>query len=285
METMLRVTGLQKAYPGFTLGGLSFSLESGYILGLVGITGAGKTTLIQALCHLLPVDAGEVRIAGQSFLENPVAYREAIGYVSDSSYFSPLFRLRHIEGILRDFYPTFDEKRFRGFVQKWKLPEDKTVGSFSRGMQVKLMLASVLSRETKILLLDEATNGLDAITRADVLELLQNYVEDGEHSILFSTHLLNELENLTDYLLFLENGQVRLFDDIETLRDRYRLVKGGTSDLTASLGEKLYGLRKKDLSFTALAESKDTKDFPSGITRDVPTIDEIVRFLSTESEV
>lgn len=285
MEAMLSVQGLQKNYEGFTLGELSFSLDPGYILGLVGITGAGKTTLIQSLCHLLLVNAGEVRIDGISFSENPVAYREAIGYVADTPYFSPLFTLRHIEGILRDFYPTFDEKRFRDFTKKWKLPEDKTVGSFSRGMQVKLMFASVLSRETKILLLDEATNGLDAVNRADILELLQSYVEDGKHSILFSTHLLNELENLTDYLLFLENGKMRFFEDIETLRDRYSLVKGSISDLTPSLEKVLYGLRRKDIGFTGLAETKDTSAFPSGIERQTPTIDDIVRFLSSESEV
>ncbi|OYP37601.1 ABC transporter ATP-binding protein, partial [Lachnotalea glycerini] len=186
---LLEVKGLYKSYSGFQLHDITFSLPKGYIMGYIGQNGAGKTTTINLITQLSNADKGEVRIDGMTYAQNPISYKEMIGYVGDEFYFPKEFKLKDIRLIMTKFFSTFQVDKFNQLVEEWKLPEKKKIAEYSRGMKVKLMFASVLSRDTKLLILDEATNGLDPVVRNDVLKILQAYIEDGEKSILFSTHI------------------------------------------------------------------------------------------------
>ena len=195
---ILEVSDIGKKYKGFTLENINFKIPAGYIMGYVGRNGAGKTTTLGMITHQIKADSGSIKIDGMEYKDNPEKYKEMIGYIQDICYFPGDFNLLNIKNILKDFYQTFDEKKFMDYVRKWQLPEKKKIKDFSKGMQVRLMFAGILARDTKLLILDEATNGLDPVVKQEILEILQEYIQDGERSVIFSTHILNDLEQIAE---------------------------------------------------------------------------------------
>ena len=273
---ILEVSHLQKNYGSFSLEDISFSLPAGYIMGYIGQNGAGKTTTLNAITRLIKPDDGEITVNGLSFDCDPVGYRDSIGYIGDSAYFPPELTCRDIRKILRDFYPSFDGDKFDACVRQWDLPEKTRVKTYSRGMKVKLMFAAVLSRETRLMILDEATNGLDPVVRREILRLLQDYIADGTRSVLFSTHILEDLQDIADYVFFIHRGRKVLCEAKDDLLERYLLVRGGPEDLTQSLARRLIGTEQSSVCFTGLLPADDAVALPAGISLEKPTIDEIV---------
>lgn len=283
-ENVLEVKGLSKEYQNFALQDISFTLPKGYIMGYVGQNGAGKTTTLSSVMHLIKADKGDINVDGIRYEENEVAYKEAIGYIGDSASMMPDFTLKQVRTILRDFYPSWEPEKFENLVKKWKLPEKKKVKDFSRGMKVKLMFAMVLSRKTKLLILDEATNGLDPVVRQEILKLLQEYISDGEHSVLFSTHMLSDLEDIADYIFFINDGRKIFFETKEELLENYVLVKGGQEDLNRQMRELLIGIEENQMSFEALAKADDGICLTEKCLLEKPTIDKIVVHMIREME-
>lgn len=272
----LSVKNLTKKYKDFTLSNISFDLPKGYILGYVGQNGAGKTTTISAITHLIKSKSDCVTINGISYKDNPKAYKESIGFIADETYFPVDLTPKDIAKIMGDFYSTFDKEKFNGYLDKWKLTKDKKVKDFSRGMKVKLMFASVLARETKLLILDEATNGLDPVIKDEILTILQEYISDGEHSVFFSTHILSDLEQIADYIFFIDKGQEILFESKDELEEKYMLVKGGMEDLTGEIERKIIGIKKTEVGFEGLVESNDAIFIGKSCVLEKPSIEQIV---------
>lgn len=283
-ENVLEVKGLSKEYQNFALQDISFTLPKGYIMGYVGQNGAGKTTTLSSVMHLIKADKGDINVDGIRYEENEVAYKEVIGYIGDSASMMPDFTLKQVRTVLRDFYPSWEPEKFENLVKKWKLPEKKKVKDFSRGMKVKLMFAMVLSRKTKLLILDEATNGLDPVVRQEILKLLQDYISDGEHSVLFSTHMLSDLEDIADYIFFINDGRKIFFETKEELLESYVLVKGGQEDLNRQMRELLIGIEENQMSFEALAKADDGICLTEKCLLEKPTIDKIVVHMIREME-
>ncbi len=273
---LLEVKNLSKHYKSFDLKNISFALPKGYIMGYVGANGSGKTTTLNLITGMLKCTEGEVYIDGLSCGEDMRAYKEKIGYVGDESYFPEHYKIRHIRTALKDFYPTFSTDRFNGFIRKWKLPEKKPVKDFSRGMKVMLMFASVLARDTKLLVLDEATNGLDPVMRTEILKLLQEYVMDGERSVIFSTHILSDLENIADYIYFIHGGRTVLYDAKDELIENFLLVKGESAKIPPALKKELIGLEEKTYGFEAILPSDRAELLGNAFLFEKPTIDQIV---------
>ena len=271
---LLEVKNLSKHYK--SLKNISFTLPKGYIMGYVGANGSGKTTTLNLITGMVKCTEGEVYIDGLSCGEDMRAYKEKIGYVGDESYFPEHFKIRHIRTALKDFYPTFSTDRFNGFIRKWKLPEKKSVKDFSRGMKVMLMFASVLARDTKLLVLDEATNGLDPVMRTEILKLLQEYVMDGERSVIFSTHILSDLENIADYIYFIHGGRTVLYDAKDELIESFLLVKGESAKIPPALKKELIGLEEKTYGFEAILPSDKAELLGNAFLFEKPTIDQIV---------
>lgn len=272
----LEVNGFTKKYRDFELQDISFTLPKGYIMGYVGQNGSGKTTTLSMIAHLIGADAGSCSIDGLTYEKQPVKYREVIGYIGDKDEFVPDFTAKDVCAICRDFYPTFREEEFKAYMKKWKLPEKKKIKTFSRGMKVKLMFATALCRDTKILILDEATNGLDPVVRREILGILQDYISDGERSILFSTHILSDLEQIADYIFFIHDGKKVFFETKEELQEEYMLVKGGPQELDARAKKCLIGIRANDVGFEALVCADDAACLPKDCLLEKPTIDQIV---------
>ncbi len=273
---LLEVKHIAKHYKNFDLQDISFSLPAGYIMGYVGQNGAGKTTTLNIINHLIQSASGTVTLDGRTYDDAPIPYRDQIGYIGDASYFPANLTLRHIRGILRDFYPSFDPARFDRYVADWNLPVKDRIKSFSRGMKVKLMFASVLSRDTRLLVLDEATNGLDPVVRRQILELLQEYISDGSRSVLFSTHILEDLEQIADYVCFIDKGKQIFCEPKEDLIERYLVAKGGPKDLTPELSRHLIGITKNDFGFEALYDTDCGIVLPPELVTDRPSIDQIM---------
>lgn len=276
MRELLEVKKVSKRYKTFDLKDIDFTLQKGYIMGYVGPNGSGKTTTLNLITGILKCTDGEIAIDGLTCSEDMAAYRECIGYVGDESYFPENFTVRHIRRILADFYPTFSTEKFDGFLREWNLPEKKQLKDFSRGMKVMLMFASVLARDTKLLVLDEATNGLDPVMRTNILKLLQEYVMDGERSVIFSTHILSDLEQIADYIYFIHEGRTVLYDAKDELIESFLLVKGESGSIPPVLRDAMIGLEENAYGFEALL-SADKAELLGGVFLcEKPNIDQIV---------
>lgn len=274
----LEIKNLNKDFGEFALKNINIELPKGYILGYVGQNGAGKTTTIKLIMNQLKRNSGEIRVFGNEYEDNEVMYKDIIGFIGDESYFPSCFTLKDVINTLKDFYDSFDENIFKEYVEKWKLPYKKKIKDFSKGMKVKLAFAGVLSRETKLLLLDEPTSGLDPVIRNEVLEILQEYISDGERSVLFSTHITSDLEKIADYLYFIDNGKMIFKDTTDEILDNHLVVKGGIEDLTLELKEKLIGYEKSRIGFQGLIYSKDKQCLSTELLFEKPSMDDIIVF-------
>lgn len=273
---LLEVRNLSKHYKNFSLENINFVLPKGYIMGYVGQNGAGKSTTLNMITNICKCSEGEIYVDGITCEEDAVRYKESIGYIGDEFYYPPEFTVKNVRGILRGYYPTFSEDRFNEMLQRWKLSEKMKVKDFSRGMKVKLMFASVLARDTKLLVLDEATNGLDPVVRLEMLKLLQEYIADGEKSVIFSTHILSDLEQIADYIYFIHDGRKVLYDAKDELLENYLLVKGERRAVSAELQKELIGVIDNAYGFEAILPSDKAELLTSEFHFEKPEIDEIV---------
>lgn len=273
---LLEVRNLSKYYKNFRLENIGFTLPKGYIMGYVGQNGAGKSTTLNLITNICRASAGKIYVNGITCEEDAVGYKESIGYIGDEFYYPVNFTVKNIRGVLKDFYKTFSEEKFNDLLREWKLSEKMKVKDFSRGMKVKLMFASVLSRDTKLLVLDEATNGLDPVVRVEVLKLLQEYIADGERSVIFSTHILSDLEQIADYIYFIHDGRTVLYDAKDELLDSYLLVKGERKAVSAQLQRELIGIVDNAYGFEAILPGSKAELLTNEFHIEKPTIDEIV---------
>ena len=254
---ILEVEGLTKRYAKFTLDSVSFSLEKGYIMGFIGRNGAGKTTTLKSMLRLVHPDAGMVRVGGEDFQQNEWACKQKIGVVWGGVDYYPKKRLKTIADVTRRFFPQWDEETYQNCLRRFELDPDKRIDELSAGMRVKFPLALALSHRAELLILDEPTSGLDPVSRDDLLGLFQELIEDGEHSILFSTHIISDLEKCSDFITYIKDGKILASMDKEGFRDNFRLVKGPEERLTRELGAVGIGTRKHRFGFETMIRKAD----------------------------
>ena len=223
----LSVTGLTKHYDsGFTLDDVTFDLPSGYIMGLVGPNGAGKSTLIKLILNMTTRDAGRIEVLGLDAMADEERAKEQLGVVLDSSYFIEYMTVDAVERTSSPMYPLWDHNLFDAYLRRFGLGRNKKIKDLSRGMQMKLMLAVALSHDAKLLILDEPTSGLDVLSRDELMDILSDYVADGGHSVIFSTHITADLERCADFLAYITNGMLYYSGPKDEFEDAFRLVKG-----------------------------------------------------------
>lgn len=273
-----------KEFPSFSLGPLSFQLPQGYIMGLIGSNGAGKTTLIRLLLNMLPLDEGEIQLFGLDSVRDEKKIKQQLGVVFDSNYFVDTWTIGRTAKALSDFYEAWDNARFQELVTRFQLPMDGHIHDLSRGMQMKLMLTCALSHHAKLLVLDEPTSGLDPATRDELLTLLQEFIADGEHSVLFSTHITSDLERAADYITYLEDGRQVYSGTTEGLLDHYRLIKGAPDELAPELMQHLHGVRQTALGFEGLIDAETAALF-GGYLQDAVTLEDIMIYIGKEKKL
>lgn len=277
---ILSVQELVKKYPAFTLGPVSFSLEEGYILGFIGRNGAGKTTTLKSMIGFVHPDAGSVSICGMDFRAQEDACKRAIGVVFGEFPYYLNKKLSAITAVTRAFYDKWDEERYRVLVRDFALDESKRINQLSAGMRVKYSLALALSHNARLLLLDEPTSGLDPVSRDELMQIFRDIVSDGEHSILFSTHILSDLDRCADQIVYIRDGKILENCDIESLRDKYSLVSGTKAQLE-SAKDALFGCQENAFGFIGLMKSQDRESYPD-LTFVRPTVEDIMVYREKE---
>lgn len=273
---ILEVRNLNKTYKDFQLKDVNLTIPKGYIMGFVGQNGAGKTSTINLINHICKCDSGSIKIDGISYADDPVRYKESIAYVGDECYFTKGLNVKNVKQTLKEFYPTFDSEKFDSLIEKYNLPINKNIINFSRGMKVKLMFATVFSRDAKLLILDEATNGLDPVVREELMGELQKCIENGERSILFSTHMLSDLEEIADYITFIDNGRIILQKPKDEMLEEYMIIKGDYGNLTEQQKKYLIGVENKNYGFEALIESNNAQNFDGQFVFEKPNVSQIM---------
>jgi ABC-2 type transport system ATP-binding protein len=251
----LRVNGLNKSYEKFALKNVSFELEKGYIMGFVGKNGAGKTTTLKSILNMIQIESGEIQIFGQNFLENEIELKQDIGYAFGGVDFYMKKKLKHVSNTIKRFYKNWDQATYEKCLKRFSLDPEKKISELSEGMKIKYNITLALSHQSKIFILDEPTSGLDPVARDDLLELFQELVEDGEKSILYSTHITSDLEKCADFITFIQEGQIIYTGSLEDFMDDHRLISGKNDQLDF-VKDKVIAYKESAFGFKGLVESK-----------------------------
>lgn len=220
----LEIKGLTKSFSGFTLDNIGFTLPGGCILGLVGENGAGKSTTIKLILDMLHRDRGSIRVLGRDNTEDIRAVKEDVGTVMDEAGISECLNARHVGKIMNGTFRNWNDGLYYDILKKLSIPDKKAYKELSRGTKMKLGIAIALSHGSKLLLLDEPTSGLDPVVRDEVLDMLNEFTRDEDHSILISSHIVSDLEKLCDYIAFLHKGKLLLFEEKDALLEKYGMV-------------------------------------------------------------
>ena len=275
MNSALTVSGLTKTYQDFVLDRVSFSVPSGSIVGLIGENGAGKSTTINAALGLIQKEAGHVSILGREGLDSGT--KEEIGVVFDGSNYPEILSPRRLNVVMKNIYRSWDETAYFRLLKRFSLPLDKRIKQFSKGMKMKLAISAAFSHHSRLLILDEATSGLDPVIRDDILDMLLDFVQDEDHSILVSSHITSDLEKIADYIVFIHEGRVVFSKPKDELIEQYGIIKCGAAQLGALEKTDVIAYRKMDYEWQVLVADRDRiqKKYPKAMV--VPaTIDEIM---------
>lgn len=220
------IRGITKHYKGFSLEDISFSVPQGCVCGLVGENGAGKSTLIRLVMNAARADAGSIDVLGVSNTGADFQkIKEDIGVVLDEAYFPQTMSARMVGRMMRLAYSKWDDGVYGSLLDQFKLPPGKAFSSYSRGMRMRLGLAVALSHHPTLLILDEPTGGLDPMAREDLLEILNDFTRQEDHSILISSHIVSDLEKICDYMVCIHQGRLIVFEEKDALMDEYALLK------------------------------------------------------------
>ena len=276
MDTILRVENITKKYAGFQLDHVSFDLPKGMIMGLIGENGAGKSTTINAILDLIKKDDGTVTFWGQE-LSSSKQLKEDIGVVFDGVNFYETLTPAKVGKISEKAYKQWDEYLYRDYLKRFGLPLDKEIKTLSKGMKMKLCIAVALSHKPKLLILDEATSGLDPVMRDDILEVFLDFVQDENHSILMSSHITTDLEKVADYITFIHQGKVLFCKTKDELRYKYGIIRCGAAVFDQIDKSEILAYRKDDYQWNVLVADKENarKKYKAAVVDDA-TIDDIL---------
>lgn len=240
----VEVKNVSKAYSKFSLNDVSFSVPSGYVVGLIGENGAGKSTLIKMMLGAISPDSGEISVFGEKMNEHSLQLKDNIGIVLDEPFFPANFNVKEINKVMSGIYSEWDESKFFSFAERFNLPFDKKYSKFSRGMKMKLSIASALSHNAKLLVLDEPTGGLDPIVRDEILDIFNEFTMNEDNSILISSHIVSDLEKICDYIAFIHNGRLVFFESKDFLEEKYAIASVSLEDLQALPDDEIIGVQK-----------------------------------------
>ena len=227
----LEIKNLTKSFSDFKLDNLSLTLPSGCIMGLIGENGAGKSTTIKLILDMLHKDSGSITILGRNNDENIALIKEDVGVVMDEVGLPECLTAKQVGKVMKHTFKNWDQDEFERLLKKFSLPDNKSFKDFSRGMKMKLGIAIAMSHGAKLLLLDEATGGLDPVVRDEVVEMFAEFTKNGDRSILISSHIVSDLEKLCDIIAFLHKGKLLLCEKKDELLDEYGIVYCTTEHL------------------------------------------------------
>ena len=276
----IEIRSLCKHYKGFSLDDLNLDLPYGCVLGLVGENGAGKSTTIRLIMDALERDGGTVSVLGadnqsKEFLD----LKEDIGVVLDETFVPEILSAKQLGRIMAGSFKNWEQDTYEGWLKRLDLPEDKRFKDYSRGMTMKLGIAAALSHGAKLLLLDEATGGLDPMVREELLEVFADFAAQDGHAVLLSSHIVSDLERICDYIAFLHKGRLVLCEEKDVLLEKYGILKCSKEQLQNIPAGAVHGVRIGNYGAEALVEREA---MPRGAVIDRPTLEDIILYMSKE---
>lgn len=278
-ENAIEIKNLWKQYDNFELQHIDFVVPKGCIMGFVGQNGAGKTTTIRSILNMISIDDGEIRILGYDNRQEERMAKEDIGVVFDEIGFHKVLTPVQINKMFRNIYYNWEEDTFFAYLEQFGLPKKKPIGKFSRGMQMKLQIAVALSHQPRLLIMDEPTSGLDPIVRNEILDVFLSYVENEEHTILLSSHIISDLERVADYITFIDRGRILLSDERLRILENHRLIKCGREDIEQLPADLIVGERISQFGAEVLLRTPEAWErLPSEFLIEQVGLEEIMLF-------
>ncbi|MGN1423882.1 MAG: ABC transporter ATP-binding protein [Oscillospiraceae bacterium] len=278
-ENAIVINGLTKKYDGFTLDNVSFSVPKGSIMGFIGQNGAGKTTTIKALLNVIRPDGGTIEMLGMDNSTHELEIKEHIAAVFDEIPFHDSFTADMLSVMFRGMYSTWDENAYSAYLERFGLPRRKKLGKFSKGMKMKLQIATALSHGAKLLIMDEATTGLDPVVRNEILDIFREYLQDDENSILMSSHITSDLEKIADCVTFIDKGKILLSGYKDEILDSHGVIKCTKDDFAKLAREDFVSARVNDFGAEAMVSDRaEAKRRYPGMMIEKTTLEEIMLF-------
>lgn len=286
MSNAIEMNRVTKCYSDFKLDNINLSLPRGSIMGLIGENGAGKSTTIKSILNLITVESGDVSVLDHDTLtygvpvsDNTKCTNEHIGVVLDECCFPENLSAKDINAIMSNIFATWDSTIFKNHLVHFNLPEKKTIKQYSRGMKMKLSIAVALSHDTHLLILDEATSGLDPMVREELLEVFLDFIQDDTHSVLISSHILSDLEKICDYITFIHRGKIVLSEPKDEMLESYGIVKCSEETLGDIDASAIRGIQRNKFGAEVLVvKDKVRKNLPM----DPASLEDIMLFYIKE---
>ena len=278
-ENAIEIKDLTKKYDGFTLDAISFDVPRGCIMGFIGQNGAGKTTTIRALLNIIKTDGGSIRMLGLDHIKDEYAIKEQIAAVFDELPFHDSFTANQVNTMFKGLYGNWNEEQFFAYLDRFSLPRKKKLKKFSKGMKMKLQIATALSHGAKLLIMDEATTGLDPVVRNEILDIFREYIQDENNSILMSSHITSDLEKIADCVTFIDKGRILLTGFKDEILERHGLMKCTKAELDVIPDDGYISARVNDFGAELMVAdlSAAKRQYPD-LTFDRTSLEEIMLF-------
>jgi len=257
MKNVIEIKELKKRYPEFNLNINELKIPSGVVIGLIGENGAGKTTLIKLILNIINKDSGKIKIFNKDSKEQELEIKEDIGVVLDNTFFPEILNSKNINSIMKDIYKNWDSKLFYKYLNDFGIKDNQILKTMSKGMKKKVEIAAALSHHPKLLILDEATSGLDPIVRNEVLDLFLDFIKDEDHTIILSTHITSDLEHIADYIIFINNGETVLEKQKDEIIDNYGIIKCNIDEFNKIDEKDIISFRKNKYNYEILIDNKE----------------------------
>ena len=253
-DNILEISNLSKSYGDFSLDNISFSLPKGYIMGLIGPNGAGKTTIIKSIMNLIMKQNGDIKIFGKDLSKFEIEIKKRIGFVYDTPNYYEHINLKQLKNTIAPFYENWDDDIFYNLVERFELPLNKKLKNFSKGMYMKSSIILALSHNAEFIIMDEPTSGLDPVVRRELLDFFKELIQDENKSILFSSHITTDIEQIAVYITYIAKGKLVFSETKDDIFERYSMVKGGNDLLNEETKKCFVAIRSNDYGFEALSD-------------------------------
>ncbi|WP_455618238.1 ABC transporter ATP-binding protein [Eisenbergiella sp.] len=266
MENALHIENLSKTYPGFALRDVSMTIPCGSIMGFIGENGAGKSTTIKLILNMLHRENGCIQVLGMDNLKEEKAIKERLGVVLGEPNLPGNMNGIKISRMMSGIYSRWEEEAFFANLDKFGLKKEMKLKAYSRGMKMKLSIAMALSHQAQLLILDEPTSGLDPIVRDEILDIFLDFIQDETHSIFVSSHIVEDLEKIADYITFIHKGKILLSEDKDRLLEKYVVLKGPREAFLQYAPSQLIGYKENSFGAQAMIERRHLKNNPRSET-------------------
>lgn len=285
-ENAIEIKEVTKRYEGFTLDKVSFNVPKGSIMGFIGQNGAGKTTTIRSLLNITSIDEGEIRLLGLNHIKDEFDIKNRLAVVFDEIPFHDIFNAADMARIFEGLYPQWDNSAYSQYLERFNLPPKKKIGEYSKGMKMKLQIACALSHNAELLVMDEATTGLDPVVRDEILHIFMEYLQNGERSILMSSHITGDLEKIADSVTFINRGKILLTGYKDEVLETHGILKCSKEEAQNMDKSDIVSVRLNEFGAEVMVSDRENASYKySGSILDSASLDDIMLYYVHKGEM